>query len=94
MCDLAEDGNVVHLLAPEYHRNPVDESGALVTFRYRRDLTDVISEWAPFSLEVARFNDRYHGIVVLHRSCCLHQAFNIRLLSRGSSANQHLRLCC
>lgn len=60
---LADDGNVVHLATPEYHGNPVDESGALVTHRYGRDLADLISDWTSFSVEITRFNDRYHGIV-------------------------------
>ena len=50
---LAEDGGIIHLSTPpEYHGNPIDESGALVTPRYGRDLPDMISEWAPFSVEV------------------------------------------
>lgn len=60
---LAADGGVVHLSTPEYHGNPIDASGALVTHRYGRDLPDLIAQWAPFSVEVTRFNDRYHGIV-------------------------------
>jgi SAM-dependent methyltransferase len=60
---LADDGSVVHLSTPEYHGNPIDASGALVTHRYGRDLPDLICKWAKFSVEVVRFNDRYHGIV-------------------------------
>lgn len=60
---LIDDGRVIHLSEPEYHGNPVNDLGALVTYRYGRDLPDMISEWAPFSIEVIRFNDRHHGVV-------------------------------
>jgi SAM-dependent methyltransferase len=53
----------INYLAPaEHHGNPVDSSGSLVTFHYGRDLPRLISEWAPFSVEIMSFNDRTHGI--------------------------------
>ncbi|WP_262296545.1 hypothetical protein [Microvirga sesbaniae] len=52
---------------PEYHGNPADpsdpEGGSLVTYRYGYDVADLIAEWAPFDVEIRRFNDRTHGII-------------------------------
>jgi SAM-dependent methyltransferase len=59
----ANDGSVRHLLPAVYHGNPVDSSGALVTFDWGYDLPELIVGWAPFDLEVRRFNDRRRGIV-------------------------------
>lgn len=38
---------VEHLAEPEYHGNPIDASGALVTFHYGQDLSDLIRAWVP-----------------------------------------------
>jgi hypothetical protein len=57
------DGSIRHLKEPEYHGNPIDEGGALVTFHWGYDLPDMIAEWTEFDVEVRRFNDRRHGIV-------------------------------
>jgi hypothetical protein len=61
--ELSHSGEIIHLFPPEYHGNPVDEKGALVTYHYGHDLVDLIATWAPFSVEVVRMNDRYHGVV-------------------------------
>jgi SAM-dependent methyltransferase len=60
---LAKDGKVVHLAEPEYHGNPVDPKGSLVTFHYGYDLADLIAEWTPFDVEIRRFHERSSGIV-------------------------------
>jgi len=36
------DGRVVHLHDPEYHGNPIDEGGSLVTVHYGDDLPEII----------------------------------------------------
>lgn len=61
--ELDDDGEVRHLMPPEYHGNPIDDAGSLVTFRFGRDLADKIAFWAPFSVEVTCFHDRQHGIL-------------------------------
>jgi SAM-dependent methyltransferase len=59
-----ENGKIIHLVdPPEYHGNPIDAAGSLVTFHYGYDLPDLIQSWAGFDVEVVRFNDRRHGIV-------------------------------
>ncbi|WP_407179670.1 methyltransferase domain-containing protein [Bradyrhizobium sp. STM 3562] len=57
-------GNQVeHIFPPEYHGNPIDQKGSLVTYHYGYDLHDLIASWTPFSVEITRFNDREHGII-------------------------------
>lgn len=39
---------IEHLAPPEYHGNPIDEAGgALVTFHYGRNFSDLIRTWEP-----------------------------------------------
>jgi SAM-dependent methyltransferase len=57
------DGRVEHLAEPEYHGNPVDESGSLVTFHYGYDLATLVTEWTGMHCEVTRFHDPGHGII-------------------------------
>jgi len=62
--ELADDGTVTHLVeTPEYHGNPIDKDGALVTFHYGYNITRQIAQWAPFDVRITRFNDRTHGIL-------------------------------
>lgn len=60
---LAADGSIVHLAEPEYHGNPVDPKGSLVTFHYGYDLADLIAGWTTFDVEIRRYNQRSKGIV-------------------------------
>jgi len=61
---LNSDGTIKYLITPpEYHGNPISGEGSLVTFKYGYDFPDQLARWAPFSVELWRFNDRYHGIV-------------------------------
>jgi SAM-dependent methyltransferase len=58
------DGSIRHLVeTPEYHGNPIDASGSLVTFDYGYDIARQIAEWASFDVRVSRFWDRRHGII-------------------------------
>lgn len=41
-----DDGKVTHLLEAQYHGNPVDDEGSLVTYRWGYDITDFISKHA------------------------------------------------
>jgi hypothetical protein len=60
---LASDGSIIHHFEPEYHGNPVDPHGSLVTFHYGYDLADLIAEWTLFEVEIRRYNQRSAGIV-------------------------------
>lgn len=58
------DGSVRHFAEPEYHGNPIDPQGALVTFHYGRDLADLIRAWAPrCGVTVITINDAAQGIL-------------------------------
>lgn len=57
------DGEVVNLMPPEYHGNPIDASGSLVTVDYGYDIHERISTWGDFDVRIYRFNDRRHGIL-------------------------------
>lgn len=61
---LREDGSVGFIKEPpEYHGNPIDGKGALVTWDYGYDIHLLIAQWAPFAVEIARFSDRHQGIL-------------------------------
>jgi SAM-dependent methyltransferase len=61
---LLPDGTVEHLVAtPEYHGNPIDLGGSLVTKDYGYDIGQRIAEWAPFDVEISRFWDRTRGLI-------------------------------
>lgn len=51
---LNSDGSVQQIAEPEYHGNPIDKLGSLVTFHYGYDLGDLITEWTPFEVEIRR----------------------------------------
>lgn len=53
----------IYIKEPVYHHNPASEEGAIVTFDYGYEYHDQVASWADFSVEILRFNDRYHGIV-------------------------------
>ncbi len=57
------DGTIEHYREPEYHGNPVDPRGSLMTFRYGYDLPELIRTWAPFDTRVYRFHDHHHGLI-------------------------------
>jgi len=58
-----KDGKIVHLFDPEYHGNPIGDGRALVTWYFGRDFPKLISGWAPFAVEIVRFNDATQGLV-------------------------------
>jgi SAM-dependent methyltransferase len=64
LAELGPDGAVRHLTdTPEYHGNPIDEQGALVTFDYGYDISARIARWAPFDVRISRFWDQTHGLI-------------------------------
>jgi SAM-dependent methyltransferase len=57
------DGSEEFYEPPEYHGNPVNAKGALVTFRYGYEFAVDIARYAPFDVQVRRFCDHTHGII-------------------------------
>lgn len=53
-----------HISPPEYHGNPVDDQGALVTFHFGQDFSDLMRAWAPdLSLLRLDLNDPRIGVI-------------------------------
>lgn len=59
----AADGSLEFLAKPEYHGNPISGEGSLVTFDYGYAIHNMIPHWAPFEVEITRFNKRSAGIL-------------------------------
>jgi SAM-dependent methyltransferase len=55
-------GAIEHLLAPEYHGNPIDANGSLVITEWGHDLTGIIETATGLSTTVMRITDRRQGI--------------------------------
>lgn len=56
-------GHITHHKEPEYHGNPINHEGALVTVDYGYSIHQLIAEWVPFDVRISRFSDREHGIL-------------------------------
>lgn len=64
LAKLKADGSIEYLKSPpEYHGNPIDGKGALVTWDFGYDVHKLISSWTLFSVEITRFADRNMGIL-------------------------------
>lgn len=59
---LEADGSISHRKPPEYHGNPIDSNGSLVTIDYGYDVHRFIADCADFDVCIMRFADRNHGI--------------------------------
>ena len=59
---LGAQGDVHHLLPPEYHGNPVGDGRALVTWDYGQDFELLLSEWAGVSVETVQTRNRSKGL--------------------------------
>ena len=57
------DGGIEHIAKPEYHGNPIDKDGSLVTVDYGYDVHTLIAEWTQFDVQLSRFADRSAGIL-------------------------------
>jgi hypothetical protein len=62
--EMRPDGGIRHLVEPpQYHGNPIDASGSLVTHDYGYDIHRQVAAWAPFDVRVLRFWDQTHGVI-------------------------------
>lgn len=59
---LRENGQVRHLDTPDYHGNPIDPGGSLVTREWGYDLADIIYRSCAMTTMVIRIRDRAKGI--------------------------------
>jgi SAM-dependent methyltransferase len=60
--ELRSDGTVNHIQPPEYHSNPVDDKGSLVTFWWGYDVANRIDRVAPFNTMIYSITDKSRGI--------------------------------
>jgi SAM-dependent methyltransferase len=63
----APDGGVVHLLEPDYHKDPVNPSGALVVREWSADIADYILRHSGLATTIHNLRDRRRGIDGDHR---------------------------
>jgi SAM-dependent methyltransferase len=59
---LSDDGKIVYHGTPEYHGNPVDSEGALVTMHWGYDITNYISKHAAMTTIIVEIDDISQGI--------------------------------
>ena len=59
---LDAQGNVMHLKEAQYHGNPVDETGALVTFDWGYDICEKIHEASGMFTHIVQIDDLSNGI--------------------------------
>jgi SAM-dependent methyltransferase len=57
------NGNIEFLKPAEYHGNPIDDKGSLVTVDYGYEIHNRLSEWSKFNIEVVRFNRPDIGVL-------------------------------
>ena len=59
-----KSGNKInHLKEPEYHGNPIDENGSLVTVDYGYDIHQELTLWSNFNVQVIRFSRPDIGVI-------------------------------
>ncbi|MCO5153700.1 MULTISPECIES: bifunctional 2-polyprenyl-6-hydroxyphenol methylase/3-demethylubiquinol 3-O-methyltransferase UbiG [unclassified Shinella] len=58
-----DDGTTTNVKPEEWHGNPVDAKGSIVTVDYGYDIHKALSAWGGFDVRVYRFCDRTHGIL-------------------------------
>jgi SAM-dependent methyltransferase len=64
LAGMSGDGEITYFRdPPEYHGNPIDSDGSLVTWEYGYDIHQKVAEWVPFQVEISRFCDAHHGIL-------------------------------
>jgi SAM-dependent methyltransferase len=61
-CASMVDGRVNHLQAPDYHRNPVDPQGSLVTFWWGYDIASRMDSVAPLNTTIWTVRDKELGL--------------------------------
>jgi SAM-dependent methyltransferase len=57
-----ESGQVIHVLEPVYHGNPISAEGSLVTWDYGADFIELAERWSGYQTSVYVLHDRHLGI--------------------------------
>lgn len=58
-----DNGVIEYLEEEQYHGNPIDPKGSLVSVDYGYDVHQLFALWAPFDVRVLRFADRRAGVL-------------------------------
>ena len=58
-----QDGEIEYLAEPDYHGNPIDASGSLVTREWGRDIAEFIEDACGLKTELLPYNDVKFGLV-------------------------------
>jgi hypothetical protein len=59
---LGPDGNLIYLAEAQFHGNPIDERGALVTIDWGYDILDYLSFHSTLRCVMVHINDLSRGI--------------------------------
>ncbi|MBL4597068.1 MAG: class I SAM-dependent methyltransferase [Robiginitomaculum sp.] len=59
---LGEDGEIIHLMEPQYHGNPVTDEGILMTYNWGYDIAAFIDKAAGTNTVIMQIDDIEHGI--------------------------------
>ena len=70
---LHDNGTIEHLFKPEYHGNPIDSSGSLVTFRWGYDIVQWVFEACKLPTTMICIDDLSMGIRAEYIEVCLTQ---------------------
>jgi hypothetical protein len=60
--EVEETGELVHLQPPEYHGNPINAKGSLVTVDWGYDICEIIAAICGLETEIIRMDDLSKGI--------------------------------
>jgi SAM-dependent methyltransferase len=59
-----DDGTLNYIKnPPEYHGNPIDDAGSLVTYDYGYEIHELISEWTDFDVSITRYSNKTIGVI-------------------------------
>jgi SAM-dependent methyltransferase len=61
-----DDGSVELYAEAEYHGNPISDAGSLVTWRWGRDLPELVRLWSGMDCWVTRWHDSSIGVLGEH----------------------------
>lgn len=59
---ILKDGKIVHLETPQYHMNPIDENGSLVTWDWGPDVVEIIFKQSDMMTTIYTVHDRSKGL--------------------------------
>ncbi len=60
--EVKESGEILHLLPPEYHRNPINATGSLVTVDWGYDICEIIKASCGLQTEILCIDDLSKGL--------------------------------